>query len=246
MADPNVYSSLLPVLKRALKQRHVSYRELARKLGMSESGVKKLLSGGDISLNRLSEITGVLGMHISDLLKETEERDFTDVRFTAEQEAFFLDHRDYFHFYWKLVYERWSVAEIEEKLNLTAKQSFRYLKKLDELGFIVLGPQEKLKIPKVDRIRWASSGPLVQRIYQEWAIQMMKDLARPKLNDDESFIIRYFKFRKRTYEEFLDSLRAVEREFVKRTTREMLVYTEGLETVRWISAADRNSFVPTL
>lgn len=246
MTDPKPHVALIETLKRALKQRRLTYRSLGEKLGMSESGVKKLFRGGDISFNRLTRIASVLGIPLSELLKESEERDFRDVAFTPRQEAYLLAHRDCFHFYWKLVYERWPVAEIERAFSLAPRQSFRYLRKLDELGLLLLGPEGKLRIPKVDRIRWTGTGPLIRALYQEWAREMMRDLAQPEAKEGEQFIIRYFKLRKRTYEEFLDALRAVETEFVKRGTREMLLYDEGLEPVRWISAADRKSFVPRL
>lgn len=245
MKAGNEFKLLCNSIKRALKQQKISYRELAVRIGMSESGLKKILGGTDASFQRLAQIADALGLTLADLMTENDKGHLEDVTFTEVQEQFLVKNIDYFKFYWKLVYERMSVEEIEKTYGLSSKDSFRYLKKLDELGMIVLGPQKRLKLPPLARIRWAGGGPLVERLYQEWGAAAVREVGRPldRLGGNELFIIRYFKLQENSYKEFIRAQRDLEAEFVKRAIREMALNMPKMKLVRWVTAIDDKSFV---
>lgn len=248
MKARNEYKLLCRSIKNALKMQKVTYRELAAKIGMSESGLKKILGGDDASFQRLAQIADALGLTLTDLMNESDKRNLENVSFTEEQERFLVKNIDCFHYYWKLVYERMSVEEIETEYGLSPKESFGYLKKLDELGMIGLGPQRRLKLPPLARIRWAGGGPLVEKLYQDWGVATVRALARPldKLGENELFIIRYFKLQENSYEEFLKAHRELEAEFVKRAIREMALNLPKMKLVRWVTAVDDKSFLSRL
>lgn len=64
--------ALLNGIKRALRARKVTYRELAKSIGVSEATVKRDLSRGSFSLLRLDEICSSLGLTLSDLTQRPE------------------------------------------------------------------------------------------------------------------------------------------------------------------------------
>lgn len=206
---------------------------------------KVLCEGSDASFSRLSAIAEAIGVSLTDLLSGDAEDTFTDVTFTNDQQDYFLRELRCFYFFWALVYERETVKEAERRLGLDSKTSTRYLRKLEDLDLIGVGPQNKLRLPRLTRIRWVGQGPLIERIYQDWGAQTVRDLARPssKLPPSALFIIRYFKLRESSYEEFLRAQRDLEAEFVKRAIREMSLDLPKMKTVRWVTAIDDKSFL---
>ena len=61
-------AAILATLKTALKGSKMTYRGLAEQLEMSESGVKKMLNGSDVSLGRLLQICDVLQVPLSEVV----------------------------------------------------------------------------------------------------------------------------------------------------------------------------------
>jgi transcriptional regulator with XRE-family HTH domain len=79
-------ASLLNTLKRELKAQGITYAEAAARLELSESSIKRLFSESRLSLHRLEQLCGLVGLEISDLvLRMTEARRRLD-RLTEEQE----------------------------------------------------------------------------------------------------------------------------------------------------------------
>ena len=61
---------LLAALKRELRVRHLTYRDVAKALGLSEPSVKRLFSSGRFTLDRLAALTGLLGLTLAELTLE--------------------------------------------------------------------------------------------------------------------------------------------------------------------------------
>lgn len=62
-------SRLVSVIKRELKARQISYRELAGRLDLSESAVKQMFSAGNFTLKRLDAICDVLTLEFAELAR---------------------------------------------------------------------------------------------------------------------------------------------------------------------------------
>ena len=56
----NEVQAILSTVKTMLKNRSTNYSEFAVLMGMSESGVKKMLNGDDCSMSRLIQMSNVL------------------------------------------------------------------------------------------------------------------------------------------------------------------------------------------
>lgn len=240
--EQNEYQVAVAALKRGLKAQNITYQQLAKELGLSESGVKKILSGSDGSFQRLAQIARVAGLSLADLLEEQRE-EMQPVSFTPKQEEFFLSEPGAFQFYWRLVYERASVEEIEKLTGLAEKDSFRHLRKLDSLGLIKLLPGGKVRVPPLQQIRWTGTGPLVRKLYREWSLRFVEQVARPDLEPGKLFLVRYFQMTPKTYAEFLAAMKTMEAEFVRRAIQDMRA-GKNLHHVRWLAAVDDQSFLP--
>ncbi len=55
---------LLETLKRSLRARGLTYRDVARELDLSESSVKRLFSTGSLSLTRVTRICRMLELSV--------------------------------------------------------------------------------------------------------------------------------------------------------------------------------------
>jgi len=239
----NEFHILMKAFKRTLRMRGLSYRDLAKLIGLSESGVKKIFTGDDCSFFRLTQIAQALDLRISDVLTSVDQSEFRSAHFTEAQQGYFLRHRDAFNFYFKLVILRENLPDIQEELKLTRAATFKYLRKFDELDMIRLMPGDKIKLPPMSLIRDFGSGPLLRQLYQEWGVTMVKNFADPQFQASGRFIIRCLRMKEETYQDLLAQLRDLEKEFLRRSVREMSMSPSDLKSMRWISLTDDSSFV---
>lgn len=237
------FSDVISSLKNILKIKKVTYKALAKKLRLSESGVKKIFTSEDCSFKRLEEISEAVGVSLGDLLSEVRNPTVRAIEYSVTQQEALMRQKDLFHFFWKLVYERMEVAEIKSEFAMTDLQVFKYLKKLDDLKLIRLHPGNVVKLPRIEPIRWESKGPLAKKIFSEWPNQILKD-AQSNVDEYEShLILRYYKLTERSRKELVESLRAIEDEFLKRTIREMKLYRKDLESVRMLCVVAEGNFI---
>lgn len=238
----NQYEVAIESLKRALKRQKLTYRELAPLLGLSESGVKKIFTAKDGSFQRLSQICEVLGLSMQELLEGGDEA-ILDVSFTERQQDFLAKHPAGLQLYWRLVYERLPLADAIKAGGLREKESFSLLRQLDQLQMLELLPGNRVRVPAVRQIRWVGGGPLVEKLYREWSGRFLEKVAKVDPGPDSLFLIRYFRASEKTVRDLMDALRDLEREFVRRATREMRTEAPELRHLRWISAVDMRSFL---
>ena len=79
----NQTTQMLGELKKCLRRKGLTYRDVAQALGLSEPSVKRIFSEETFSLKRLEEVCRLLDMTIFDLAKLT--------RMDAEEQATVLD-----------------------------------------------------------------------------------------------------------------------------------------------------------
>jgi len=78
---------IVDTLKQQLRQRSISYRQLAEELELSESAIKQMFASGNMSLKRLDAVCDVLGLEISDLAGLAESTEDKLVELSREQES---------------------------------------------------------------------------------------------------------------------------------------------------------------
>ena len=66
----NEIKQLVSTLKRRLKIQGMTYRDLASALGMSEASVKRMFAQGRFNLERVVEISNLLGFTLAELTHE--------------------------------------------------------------------------------------------------------------------------------------------------------------------------------
>lgn len=155
---------LLATLKRELKSQGITYADVAAKLALSESSVKRMFSEGKLSLERLECLCRVVGMEISDLVqKMAEERKRLDM-LTEEQEREVAEDPRLL-LVAVCVLNRWTFEEVIATYSVDEYECIQHLAKLDRLKLIELLPLNRYRLTVSNDFRWIPGGP-IQRFFQ--------------------------------------------------------------------------------
>ena len=82
---------MVAALKSVLKNRRVSYEQVAAHLKVSQSSVKRLFSSGAITLQRLEAICDLAGIDVLELARQAEAKRVRVARLTVRQEQELVD-----------------------------------------------------------------------------------------------------------------------------------------------------------
>lgn len=162
---------LLQAIRAQLRARGITYRELARRLGVSEPTVKRDLSRGDFSLSRLDRICEVLELSLADLTNPEPGDGGVLTRLSAEQEAALVsDPRLLLATY--LVINDWKFAEIVATYRLDENQLVDLLLRLDALQIVDYRPPQRIRKLTARNFGWRRDGPVqdffLQRVLPEF------------------------------------------------------------------------------
>lgn len=165
-SDTSEYVIILKELKKVMRQRGVTYKQISQSLGTSEVTVKRLFSAQDGSLNRLSEICQFFGFSLLDLASSLAKREVKVFKFSEKQEHFFSRNQNYFEFFSEIYERKLSIAEMKEKYQLNDHSIFKYLHGLDKLGLIQLQSNNRFRFCVEGKVSWITGGAL-QKLYLE-------------------------------------------------------------------------------
>ncbi|GEM_PF-2664844 len=128
------YEYLSHGLRNVLKTRNITYKDIALKMEMSESGVKKMLTANDISYNKLTSILDLLELKLEDLtplaIKPYK-------KLSEEQERFFIKNPKHFNFFIQLHhYKMKSENLMKANSKLSKAKMSKFLDDLEKIKII--------------------------------------------------------------------------------------------------------------
>ena len=166
--------ALLHTLKNVLRVKSIPYSKLAEKLNLSETSVKRLMSGHTpMTLDRLDQICELVGLEFFELLKLARPTERSDsAQLSIEQEQALADDIDLFLTFYALI-KGLTAAEVVEKYKITAARMQKALIQLDRLGLILLMPENRVKFLVPRSVRWNERGPLSLKYEFEMQIDFM-------------------------------------------------------------------------
>lgn len=156
---------LFGVLKQMLKAKGISYRELADKMGLSEPTIKRLFQERDCKLSRMLEVCDALGVSLADLMKLEEQVQVEPTLLPLELEKALAQQEGLMSFFLLLVTD-FDAQTIAEHNQLTEVDCYRYLRELEKLELLRLGPERQVRLLVSKPIRWRTNGPLQQRLVE--------------------------------------------------------------------------------
>lgn len=152
---------LVSVLKQLLKQQGLTYRDVARALQLSEPSIKRLFASGHFSVEKLIQISNLLGYTLAELTKEAEAAQHRLSTLTEKQEKEIVSDN-------KLlviavcVINHWSLQEIVAFYTLSEAECIKYLLQLDRLRIIDLLPGNRIRLNVTRDFHWLPNGPIRQ------------------------------------------------------------------------------------
>ncbi len=179
---------LIQTLKKILKNKKIRYTELSRDLGISESGLKKMMSAQDISMERLNKICKTIEISVMDLIQLSQTQNIQSVDFTPRQNELLLKNPLALIIFWQLTVENKTVEEIRKNEKLTAIEFQKIIFKLEKVDLIKTSPHGKIISAHRGLYRWNESTPLVQKINSDWSkLTLDKALTNKRKNKKSTF-----------------------------------------------------------
>ncbi len=234
---------IIETLKRILKAKKINYKILAYEMGMSESGVKKLLSSKDISLGRLQRITEILGISLVDIFKLVEEEEIKNVTLTTKQENFLFENTIILRIFWYIGFEEKSLDEIKRLEKITKEQLDRYLMKLENIDLIKIN-NGKIAFVNKGLYRWVGDGKLLKKLNKEWSENTLQKVLRDKGNAENLHRLSYLKLTEESRQKFFERLNELTDEFARKSQREKIEKSaQVLKSLSLLFAISPTSFL---
>jgi DNA-binding Xre family transcriptional regulator len=137
----------------------MTYRDVARGLGLSEASVKRLFSRRGFTLERLERVCELMDLSLSDLvhLADSEHPEVSEL--TEAQENELLADRKLLLLA-VLSMNGWQFDEIRTRYQFTDPELIGYLARLDRLRFIELLPRNRIRLRVSRNFKWRKDGPV--------------------------------------------------------------------------------------
>lgn len=178
-------AQLVNTLKKCLKAKGMTYRQVARATGLSEASVKRLFSEKSFSLKRLEEICNLIDLNFYDLAKLSANSESVPGLLTMEQEIALSENPKLLVYAYLLLNGR-EPAGIIMDYDISEAESLRFLLKLDELKIIELHPDNRVRLMVEKNATWRKDGPIA-RTYEKRVQREFMDAAFDKVDERLSF-----------------------------------------------------------
>ena len=160
---------LVLAIKQELKSASLTYAELARRLGLAESSVKRMFSRGEMSLSRVDSICQALRIDFAELSRRVADAQPALEELTQAQErAVVADRR--LLLVAICVLSQWTLEQIVEVYRISEAEVIRALAHLDRLGIIELRPLNRYRLKLAKTFRWRPHGP-VMNFFRDHALR---------------------------------------------------------------------------
>jgi transcriptional regulator with XRE-family HTH domain len=151
--------SIVQALRSALRQRGMTYRQLARAIKVSEPTVKRDFSRGNFSLNRLDRICDALQLSLADLVESTAGAMPLLSCLTDAQERALVRNPELLVVTY-LVVNDWKWNDITATFQLDDNRLISVLLRLDEIGIVQYRPPRRIRKLTARNFSWRKDGPI--------------------------------------------------------------------------------------
>lgn len=158
-------SLFLQTLKTCLKNKGLTYADVAKQLKLSEASVKRIFSEENISLKRLDQICQMMNMELSDLANFVEQKQHQIQELTEEQETEFIRQPKLLFVAYMLLNEV-DFETIKQNYQIGEHEGIQLLAHLDRIKFIDLLPGNRVKLLTSRNFRWRPNGPIEKLFHQ--------------------------------------------------------------------------------
>jgi len=239
-SDVSTTADLVQALKHELKTARMTYADLAERLGMAESSVKRMLAKGDMPLSRVDAICRALKTDFAELARRVAESQPLLKELTLEQERAVVRDK-------KLllcaicVLSQWTADQIVKAYRISETECIGCMAQLDRIGIIELRPLNRYRLKLAKTFRWRPHGP-VMAFFREHVV--LDYYAGGFDGPAEGLLLVHGEISRSLAPSFLDRLQRVAQDFAqqhqadqKQGTRDREGYTLLLGMRNWEFAA---------
>jgi DNA-binding Xre family transcriptional regulator len=152
-------SLFLQSIKSCLKEKGLTYADVAVSLSLSEASVKRIFSEENISLHRLDQICQMMKMDLCDLARVAEKRQHEIQELTEEQEFEFIKQPKLLFVAYMLLNDL-DFDSIKQHYDIEEHEGIQLLAHLDRIKFIDLLPGNRVKLLTSRNFRWRKNGAI--------------------------------------------------------------------------------------
>jgi len=157
-------ASLFNALRQLLKNRGLTYRDLASLMNVSEPTIKRLFQEQDCKLSRVMEICALLDIEFSELMDIS--RHSQKIRGSVlpeETERCLAENPDLGAFFMLLI-SHFDIQQIAQSNELSDSDVYRYLRELEKLNLLEMSTGNQFKLLVERPVRWRLNGPLTETL----------------------------------------------------------------------------------
>ena len=202
---------LILTLKKQLKSQGMTYRDVARALKLSEPSVKRLFASGRFTVERLVQVSNLLGFTLAELSREALAGQMRLSTLTEKQEREVVSDP-------KLLViavcalNHWTMDEMVQLYKVSVPECIRYLLQLDRLRIIDLLPGNRIRLNVARDFDWLPSGP----IRQYFRSKGLNDFLRSDFSGtDEMMTFVHGMFTDQALAQIMDELRRLRQKFAE-------------------------------
>jgi AraC-like DNA-binding protein len=156
---------LIDVMKQELKAQDITYAEVAQRLEMSESSVKRMFSKKEMPLTRVDDICRLLNTDFAELSRRVSLAvPLTSELSYAQETAVSKDPKLMLCAICVLSY--WTFEQIVQTYEITEAETTRCFVTLDKLGVMELKPLNRYRLKVAKTFKWRGDGPIRQFFLQ--------------------------------------------------------------------------------
>ena len=202
-------TQIVATIKRLLKSQGMTYRDVAKNLDLSEPSVKRLFSSGTLNVDRLVEISHLLGYTLAELSMEAAVTQVKLDTLTDKQEREIVSDP-------KLLViavcalNHWTLAEIVAHYRVTENECLKYLLRLDKLRIIDLLPGNRIRLNVSRDFDWLPSGPIRQYFQARGLGDFLKN---PFAGEGETMAFAHGMLTEQALAQMQDELRRLRQKF---------------------------------
>ncbi len=202
---------LVSTLKKQLKSQGMTYRDVARALKLSEPSVKRLFASGRFTVERLVQVSNLLGYTLAELSKEALAGQTRLSTLTEKQEREVVSDPKLLMIAVCAI-NHWTMDEMVEIYKLSVPECIKYLLQLDKLRIIDLLPGNRIRLNVARDFDWLPSGPIRQYFRSRGINDFLKsDFA----HEDEAMAFVHGMFTDQAIAQILDELRKLRQKFAE-------------------------------
>lgn len=176
------------LIKDLLKNQGGTYEDLAPVLSLSTSGVKRLMTRGELTVDRLEKISSWFGLTLTDFFKALESYQHERYEFSKAQEKVLASNPKALYVF-LLLGANLPLEHVRERSNLPKKSIFKILRELDHVNLIELGANEHIRLLARGPYRPIKGG-IFEKRYHSLRLSKIKDLISQP-NEDQTLKIPF-------------------------------------------------------